>query len=616
MNRIQHVIILLLSAIFLIAIPWVVAQDATIEITGDITSVDGTTLTVNGLPVDVSTIDATTTSQLASNVTVRIVGTLQNGVVVATLIEIINIPAPQPPAGLLLNGFQVSYGGRTYDGASNQTTFSYIVAGTGTPPDLSHFDVQIPTCSPELVVVAYNPASAVSFGTDPSTGVNGIKWDSPLSTSETRTYSITFQGNIPEGSVTVAVKGGSGFQAGNLPGPGCPNASVDIEKFVSADGGTTWQDADDEPGLEIDVDTPVSFRFVITNTGQTILSSLILTDNTYDLSSCAVPANLPPQAFFECTVGPFPAQQGQHTNLATIVAVAMSSDDTGDDDDDGDGTFEVRDTDPASYFAGDRPSIRIQKYVSADGSSWDDADDEPGLEVAPGSNVSFRFVVSNDGNVPVTDITMSDSTYDISACSIPATLDAGSSFECVVGPFPADDDRHTNTVTVTAHYNEFTLVDSDTASYFVDSPDDDDDGTGSLPVTIIIEGPVQQINVNIITIYDIDIEINADDPILTVIQIGDNIRVEGDMLDSGGTIIIVAINITIIDVDIVISDDGGVVWRDSGQGCGNPPPPWAPANGWRRRCEGGGNNVIIIGDDDDDDDRGRGRGRGNSDDDD
>ncbi len=150
---------------------------------------------------------------------------------------------------------------------------------------------------------------------------------------------------------------------------------------------------------------------------------------------------------------------------------------------------------------------------------------------------------------------------------------------------------------------------------------------GQLPITIIIEGPVQEINVNIITIYDIDIRLDDDDPALTVIQIGDIVRIEGDVDDddSSGMIVVVAVTVVVINVDINVAT--GESWRDQGN-CNNPPPPWAPAVGWRRRCEGNagggsgggsGNVTIIIDNDDDDDDgpgRGRGPGRGNNDNDD
>ena len=78
-------------------------------------------------------------------------------------------------------------------------------------------------------------------------------------------------------------------------------------------------------------------------------------------------------------------------------------------------------------------------------------------------------------------------------------------------------------------------------------PDDD------LPVTIVIEGPVEAININIITVYGFDIEVEPDDPILTQIQIGDNIHVEGNTRYDGNTIIIVVVNITIIQVDIFVA---------------------------------------------------------------
>ncbi len=129
-----------------------------------------------------------------------------------------------------------------------------------------------------------------------------------------------------------------------------------------------------------------------------------------------------------------------------------------------------------------------------------------------------------------------------------------------------------------------------TGTLTVTPPSTDDDGD----IVIVIEGPVQAININIITIYNINIEVNPNDPILTIIQIGDVIRVAGSVVNRGTTIVIVAVNIIIVDVDIVVIDNS-VIWRDDGS-CRNPPPAWAPANGWRRRCEPGGS---------------RGRGRGN-----
>ena len=226
-------------------------------------------------------------------------------------------------------------------------------------------------------------------------------------------------------------------------------------------------------------------------------------------------------------------------------------------------------------------SIKLKKSVSTDnGATWQSADVTPGPQVEPGSPVLFRLQITNDGQTDLTNLQLTDSGYDLSTCTLPDTLGPEDSGECVIGPFDAQTGQQINTATVSAQHEDITVSDTDTAHYFGGELDD----SSNLPVTIVIEGPVQQINVNIITIYNINVEVASDDPILPVIQIGDEIRVEGNAAHQGDTIIIVAVSITIINVDIVINDDHTAIWRDSGN-CSNPPPPWAPANGWRRRCE-------------------------------
>jgi hypothetical protein len=81
--------------------------------------------------------------------------------------------------------------------------------------------------------------------------------------------------------------------------------------------------------------------------------------------------------------------------------------------------------------------------------------------------------------------------------------------------------------------------------------------TAGNPAIIVIEGPITAINNNIITIFDIDIQVGIDDPILTIINVGDIIRVEGENTFEGNTIIIVAVNITIIQSTVIIINNGG-----------------------------------------------------------
>ncbi|MBZ0303141.1 MAG: hypothetical protein K8J31_25565 [Anaerolineae bacterium] len=93
-------------------------------------------------------------------------------------------------------------------------------------------------------------------------------------------------------------------------------------------------------------------------------------------------------------------------------------------------------------------------------------------------------------------------------------------------------------------------------------------GSGNVPVTIVVEGPVEAINVNVITIFNIQIEVEPTAPILTQIHIGDHIRVEGNPRTVGNTIIIVAVNVTIVNV-IVVDHNPNVIIVNPGlpNGC-------------------------------------------------
>ncbi len=99
------------------------------------------------------------------------------------------------------------------------------------------------------------------------------------------------------------------------------------------------------------------------------------------------------------------------------------------------------------------------------------------------------------------------------------------------------------------------------------TPDPNPD-TSNVPVTVVVEGPVEAINVNVITVFDIDIEVEPTAPILTTLHVGDHIRVEGNPRPKGNTIIIVAVNITIVNV-IIVDNNPNVIIVNSGlpNGC-------------------------------------------------
>ena len=230
--------------------------------------------------------------------------------------------------------------------------------------------------------------------------------------------------------------------------------SVDIEKFVSVDGKVTWDDADAASGPIAFVGAPVYFKFVVKNTGNVALSNLTLTDNVY--TACSVPIALAAGASAECVIGPFSATAGQHTNTGTVTGAYNGA------------TY--RDTDNANYF-GANPAIDLTKYVSVGNTtSWDDANSPSGPIAFVGDQVYFKFVMRNTGNVSLSNVTLRDSVYSITSCSIPATLALDASFECVIGPFAATKDQHTNTGTASGVYGIKTVTDTDSANYFGAAP--------------------------------------------------------------------------------------------------------------------------------------------------
>ncbi len=136
-----------------------------------------------------------------------------------------------------INNYVVAYEGRTFDG--QQTTFAWNVLGTGTPPPLTYFLVELPDCAP--APVAWEPSEGHLYA-HPTMFVTGMKWLLPIQPDDYvgRRYSLTFPGNVPEGTVRSLVNAGRTTELGEIPGPcaGAPLAEYSItgDVYVDTDG--------------------------------------------------------------------------------------------------------------------------------------------------------------------------------------------------------------------------------------------------------------------------------------------------------------------------------------------------------------------------------------------
>lgn len=298
-----------------------------------------------------------------------------------------------------------------------------------------------------------------------------------------------------------------------------PGPAVIVSKQISTDN-TTWADADLPPGVVVTVGSNLYYRFNITNIGNVPLGNITLADNTYDVSGAVIPATLAPGESFVYYIGPITALLGQHTNIATATAQYNNANYT--------------DTNNANYngIPDVIPSISVVKQISGDNATWVDANVPPGISVVVGANVYYRFNVTNTGNAPLSNITLTDNTYDLSGAVIPVTLAPGESFVYYYGPVTALLGQHTNLATATGQYNNVTYNDTDNANY------------NAVPVTIVSINVEKQISSDNINWIDADVP-----PGLTV-TVGSNVYYRFNVTNTGT---VTLTNVTLTDNTYALS---------------------------------------------------------------
>jgi uncharacterized repeat protein (TIGR01451 family) len=92
--------------------------------------------------------------------------------------------------------------------------------------------------------------------------------------------------------------------------------------------------------------------------------------------------------------------------------------------------------------------------------------------VLPGTDVYYRFVVTNTGGVDLTNVSVNDPMLGGTVCTVPGTLAVGASYTCAVGdPYKAaynDNTSTCNTATATGTAGAKTATATDTACYSSD----------------------------------------------------------------------------------------------------------------------------------------------------
>ena len=242
------------------------------------------------------------------------------------------------------------------------------------------------------------------------------------------------------------------------------NAVIAVDKAaVDSDlDGLIWNDAD-LSGFP-DAGETVDYDFTVTNDGNVTLFDVTLTDN--DGVVIGALSGLTDEdddaADDDLAVGASATATGTYTLTQSDIDAGSYENNVDADAVDPDGD-PVTDDDTETVTLPQDPSIDVEKLVSVDGGlTFVDADAPPGPFVTEGSSVQFKFVVTNSGNVTLSGITLTDSDFNLSSCTITNPLSPNASFECIITT-TAVPGQHTNTATADS---DESAPDTDDANYF------------------------------------------------------------------------------------------------------------------------------------------------------
>jgi hypothetical protein len=163
---------------------------------------------------------------------------------------------------------------------------------------------------------------------------------------------------------------------------------------IALEKSTNDQDADVPPGPTIEAGQPVSWKYLVSNTGEVPLSPVAVTDNRGVAIFCPKTA-LAPGESMTCTASGV-AQVCQYENLGTAVGTPPE----------GNGGA-VSAEDPSHYYGQHHAAIALVKTVGAA-----DANEPPGPDLVVGEPVVWSFVVTNTGDVALSHVVVTDQPMD------------------------------------------------------------------------------------------------------------------------------------------------------------------------------------------------------------
>ncbi len=277
----------------------------------------------------------------------------------------------QPVAGLTLDKTSPT---ANYSGPGNTIVYSYLVTNSGT------LALNFP------VTVADNKATVTCPANDGGAPNNGnAVLDPGESITCSASYNVT-QADINAGSVTnTATASAAGTQSNQdqVTVPAVQSPAMTVVK-------TSTTTSISAPGT-------VNYSYLVTNTGNVTLTGISLSDDNDQNNMSCPGTSLAPAASFTCTASHLVTQAEINANGSPTPAS-------------GNLVNNVTATSTQSQPAMDDLSIPIVQSPSLDvlkTGVWNDDDPPPG-EAAVGETISYTIKVTNNGNVTLTSVAVTD----------------------------------------------------------------------------------------------------------------------------------------------------------------------------------------------------------------
>jgi hypothetical protein len=238
----------------------------------------------------------------------------------------------------------------------------------------------------------------------------------------------------------------TGHPPGNL---SIPSAEDDSHYFgvlaaLSIEKWTNGQDADQAPGPYVEVGEAISWTYIVTTSVNISLTDVTVIDDHGVSVSCQETVLFLGQRMV-CTASGI-AGPGQYTNLGIVTGTPSIG--------------PIVEASDASHYYGSVPGIEIEKYTNDE-----DAETPTGPIIVEGHQILWEYVITNTGNVPLTNVIVLDDQEVTVSCPQSA-LDPGESMTCtadgeaVVG-------QYSNLGTVTASPPVGDPVEADDPSHYL-----------------------------------------------------------------------------------------------------------------------------------------------------